>query len=68
MNKETLKQLITDNEFCLAIIALVEIFADVGDGDISLVCDDVGITITKDHLVLVNLDTGEIILALKKEI
>lgn len=69
MNREILKQLVNlDNRFNLAILTLGEIFATIGDGDISSVYGDIGITITKDHLVLINLDTGEIILALRKEI
>ena len=57
-----------DGRLDLAILTLVETFADVGDGYITSTCGNIGISITKDRIFLVNLDTGEIIFTLSAEI
>ena len=73
-NTEKLKQLAdklrpnVDNRFDLAILTLVETFAEVGDSQITSSCGDIGISLTKDSLFLVNLDTGEIMFGLRAEI
>lgn len=73
-NTEKLEQLAdklrpnVDNRFKLAILTLIETFAEAGDGQINSSCGDIGIGLTKDSLFLVNLDTGEVMFDLKAEI
>ena len=57
-----------DNKLDLAILTLVEAFADVGDGNITSTCGNIGISVVEDSIFLVNLDTGEIIFTLSTEI
>lgn len=69
-NTEKLEQLAdklrpnVDNRLKLAILTLIETFAEAGDSQIASSCGDIGIGLTEDSLFLVNLDTGEIILTL----
>lgn len=71
---EKLKQLAdelrhnSDNGLDLAILILVDMFANVGDGNMTLTCGNIGISVVKDSIFLVNLDTGEIIFTLSAEI
>lgn len=73
-NTEKLEQLAdklrpnVDDRFKLAILTLVEAFAEVGDSQITSSFGDIGIGLTKDSLFLVNLDTGEVVFDLKAEI
>lgn len=73
-NTEKLKQIAdelrrnSDNELDLAILTLVDMFANVGDGNITSTCGNIGISVVKDSIFLVNLDTGEILFSLTAEI
>ena len=71
---EKLKQLAdelrhnSDNRLDFAILTLVDMFANVGDGNITSTCGNIGISVVKDSIFLTNLDTGEIIFTLSAEI
>lgn len=73
-NTEKLEQLAdklrpnVDNRLDLAILTLVETFAEVGDSQITSSCGDIGISLTEDSLFLVDIDTGEIVFGLRAEI
>lgn len=58
----------SDNGLDLAILILIDMFANVGDGNITSTCGNIGINVVKDSIFLVNLDTGEIIFTLSAEI
>ena len=57
-----------DNKLDLAILTLVETLSDVGDGNITSTCGNIGISVVKDSIFLVNLDTGEIMFILNIKI
>lgn len=71
--KETLERVAdelrpnVDHRLDLAILTLVETLTDVGDGHITSTCGNIGISITKDSVFLVNLDTGEIVFTFRVE-
>ena len=57
-----------DNKLDLAILTLVETLSDVGDGNITSTCGNIGISVVKNSIFLVNLDTGEIMFTISTEI